>query len=71
MAGGQKRKLGTASQVYTQGLYIPNNVASASDYMEEQLYDNTLVVEVKRDAEDIKLGLKNNKGGFFRLGGIR
>ena len=37
MAGGQKRKLGTASQVYTQGLYIPNNVASAVDYMEQQL----------------------------------
>ena len=61
MVGGQEKKLGTSSQVYTQGLYIPNNVASASDYMEEQLYDNTLVVEVKRDAEDIKLGLKNTK----------
>ena len=59
MAGGQKRKLGTASQVYTQGLYIPNNVASAVDYMEQQLYENKVVVEVKRDT-DIKLGLKNN-----------
>ena len=59
MAGGQKRKLGTASQVYTPGLYIPNNVASAVDYMEQQLYENKVVVEVKRDT-DIKLGLKNN-----------
>ena len=61
MAGGQEKKLGTASQVLTQDLYIPNNVAAAVDYMEEHLYDNTLVVEIKKDVEDMKVGLKNTK----------
>ena len=29
--------------------------------MEEHLYDNTLVVEIKKDVEDMKVGLKNTK----------
>ncbi len=60
MAGGQEDRIGTASQCVTQGVYIPNSTGAAADYLAEQVYDNSLVVNIKTTV-NLKLGLRSGK----------
>lgn len=60
MAGGQENRIGTASQCVTQGVYIPNSTGAAADYLAEQVYDNSLVVNIKTTV-NLKLGLRSGK----------